>query len=76
MTSAVVFCNLAPGRYAVIVFQDENDNGRLDKSLLGVSSEPYGFSNNPHAFLRSPSFDAAAFTLRPGIQAIQITLVH
>jgi uncharacterized protein (DUF2141 family) len=30
-TQSVVFTNLKPGRYAVIVFHDENDNGRLDE---------------------------------------------
>ncbi len=76
MRSAVVFTDLAPGRYAVIAFQDENDNGKLDKSFLGVPTEPYGFSNNAKGFLSSPSFDAAAITLGPADKAIRIALVH
>jgi uncharacterized protein (DUF2141 family) len=43
--SAVVFSNLDPGRYAIIVFHDENGNGELDKNVLGIPTEPYGFSN-------------------------------
>ena len=31
-TRRVVFTQLPPGRYAVIVFHDENDNGRLDEN--------------------------------------------
>ena len=35
-TQSAVFTQLPPGRYAVIVVDDENDNGRLDKSALGL----------------------------------------
>ncbi len=76
MRSAVVFTDLVPGRYAVIAFQDANDNGRLDKSFLGVPTEPYGFSNDAHGLLSSPSFDAAAVTLGQANEAIRIALVH
>ena len=76
MRSAVVFTDLVPGRYAVIAFQDENDDGRLDRSFLGVPTEPYGFSNNAHASLGAPSFEAAGVTLGPADKAIRIALVH
>ena len=36
---SVVFTNLEPGRYAIIVFHDENDNGKLDENSWGVPSE-------------------------------------
>jgi uncharacterized protein (DUF2141 family) len=52
-----------PGRYAVIVFHDENDNGQLDENGWGVPTEGYGFSNDATAFLAAPSFDAAAVTV-------------
>jgi uncharacterized protein (DUF2141 family) len=35
-TQGVVFTNLEPGTYAVIVFHDENDNGKLDESPWGA----------------------------------------
>jgi len=46
MKSAVVLTNLDPGQYTIILFHDENGNGKLDKNALGVPTEPYGFSNN------------------------------
>ena len=60
---SIVFPDLRPGRYAVIAFHDENDNGRLDENAWGVPIEGYGFSNDAHGFLAAPSFDAAAVTL-------------
>lgn len=56
----VVFQGLAQGRYAVVAYQDENRNGRLDKNFLGLPTEPYGFSNDARGSLGPPSFDAAA----------------
>jgi uncharacterized protein (DUF2141 family) len=71
-----VFTNLAPGRYAAVAFHDENGNSRLDKSLLGMPTEPYGFSNNVEGFLGPPTFDAAAVAIGDGNAAIHIVLVN
>jgi uncharacterized protein (DUF2141 family) len=52
------FKNVPPGAYAVAVYQDENDNDKLDMSLLGIPKEPFGFSNNPN-LMRKPTFEEA-----------------
>lgn len=62
-TVRVRFSDLAPGRYAVRLFHDENDNGELDANMLGIPVESYGFSNGGGR-LGTPSFDKAAFELR------------
>ena len=31
------------GDYGVAVFHDENSNGKMDKYVLGIPLEPYGF---------------------------------
>jgi uncharacterized protein (DUF2141 family) len=72
--AGVVFTHLRPGRYAVIVLHDENGNGGLDRNLLGVPVEAYGFSNGAEGFLGPPSFAAAAVTLGPGDHAVHIQL--
>jgi len=76
MTGGVVFENLAPGRYAIILFQDENGNGRLDKNFWGVPTEPYGFGNDAGGFLGPPTFDEAAMSLDGGNKAVVINLVY
>lgn len=35
---------LKPGKYAVAVFQDENNNQKMDKNFFGIPKEKYGFS--------------------------------
>jgi uncharacterized protein (DUF2141 family) len=60
---SVVFTNLTPGAYAVIIFHDENDNGKLDKNPLGMPTEAYAISNNARSFLSAPHFKDAAVVL-------------
>ena len=62
-TQSTIFTQLPPGRYAIIVMHDENDNGNLDKDGMGVPTEGYGFGNNAQGFLNLPTFDAAAITI-------------
>jgi uncharacterized protein (DUF2141 family) len=57
------FSGLSPGRYAVAVVHDENENQKLDKNLLGMPKEGWGVSNNVRPSLRAPKFEEAVFTL-------------
>ncbi len=76
LTSTAVFTDLPPGRYAIIVFHDENGSGKLDKNILGVPLQPYGFSNDAQGFLGPPSFDDAMIKLGTGNQVIDINLIY
>lgn len=55
--------DLPPGRYAVVVFQDMNGNGRLDRGLFNIPNEPYGFSEDARGNGGPPEFRDAAFDL-------------
>tara|TARA_R110000850_G_scaffold277086_1_gene422508 strand:+ start:255907 stop:256335 length:429 start_codon:yes stop_codon:yes gene_type:complete len=50
-------------KYAIAVYQDINNNGKLDRNWMGIPTEPYGFSNNPSTFFGPPSFHKAAFEI-------------
>jgi outer membrane protein len=51
-----------PGSYALIVFWDENNNDKLDRTFIGIPKEPIAFSNN-YTPKGPPQFDRAAFTV-------------
>jgi uncharacterized protein (DUF2141 family) len=55
------FDDLQFGHYAISILHDENGNGELDTSLLGVPSEGFGFSNNPRIGFGAPSFESCRF---------------
>jgi uncharacterized protein (DUF2141 family) len=59
------FKDLPPGQYAAVAYQDTNHNAKLDKNLLGIPKEPYGFSNGARGSIGPPKFSAAAVTLSP-----------
>ncbi len=52
------------GDYGVAVFHDENKNGKMDKNLLGIPLEPYGFSNNQRVNFGAPKWDKSKFAVR------------
>ena len=54
---------LNEGIYAISLFIDSNDNKKLDKNLIGIPTEQYGFSNNTMGFFGKPSFKNASFGL-------------
>lgn len=57
------FKNVASGTYAVIVFHDENKNGKLDKNFVGMPKEGYAASNNERHAFSAPRFKEASFVL-------------
>lgn len=63
-----------PGDYAVAIFQDVNDNGKLDTRLFGIPKEPYGFSNNFRPRLSAPKFSDCRVTVRENLK-MTITLI-
>lgn len=60
------FNDIAPGRYAVALFHDENGNDDIDYNFLGIPKEGFGFSNNAMGVLSMPSFDKASFEVKQG----------
>ena len=71
-----VFRGLAPGRYAVAVYHDENGNGEFDQGFFGIPLEGYAFSNGATAFLGAPGFDEAAVTVGEGVTEIVIEMTY
>lgn len=68
------FTGLGKGTYAVSIYQDENDNGKLDANFMGIPSEPYAFSNNAKGMFGPPSFEDCQFEIKEGAQEIVISL--
>ena len=62
--TVVTVNDVPPGTWAVLSFQDENDNGRLDRNALGIPKERYAFSRDARGRFGPPSFEDAAFVLR------------
>lgn len=74
--ASINFPDLAYGKYAVSVFQDENDNGTLDHNAFKFPAEPLGFSNHFKLGLFSgfPSFEKLQFPFTADTGVMEITL--
>jgi len=72
----VEFDGVAPGTYAIKMFQDVNRNGKFDMNVIGLPGEPFGFSNDARPLFDQPSFDAAKFTIGSSKRTIMIRLRH
>jgi len=62
------------GDYGIAAFHDENSNGKMDKNLVGVPKEPYGFSNNLTVILRAPKWERAKIPIRNPTTEISIEI--
>jgi uncharacterized protein (DUF2141 family) len=62
-SALTVIRNLPAGDYAVAVYHDDNETGRLETNFLGIPQKGYGFSQNVRPRMRAPAFDEARFAL-------------
>lgn len=73
-TVKVVLSALPPGQYALSCFHDLNGNGKLDTNLMGIPTEPYGFSNNARPKFRAPKWNEAVVQLTEATRTIRVRL--
>ena len=71
-----VFLDLPAGRYAVQGFHDENGNGELDSSALGIPTEGYGFANDPPSQFGPPIFEEVAVTISDELAKAVLTITY
>jgi uncharacterized protein (DUF2141 family) len=69
------FRDLPAGRYAVVVYHDENNDGKLNLRFGMFPEEGYGLSNNPEVF-GPPHFEDSAFVVPEEGAHIEIGLVY
>jgi uncharacterized protein (DUF2141 family) len=68
------FTDLPEGSYAVSAFHDKDGNAQLNKNLLGIPNEPYGFSGRGGASFGPPSFNDTSFDLPSSGAALTISI--
>jgi len=63
-----------PGQYGIRLYHDVDGNGKLNANVMGIPTEPFGFSNNAPPRFGPPPFSAAAFEIGEGgvTQAISL----
>lgn len=63
-----------PGRYAVVIYHDENNDEVFNRSKIGLPTEGFGFSNNVRPLLGAPSLKSVLIDVPAGDTAIGVRL--
>ncbi len=69
----ITFEDIPAGTYAVSIFHDENNNGKMDTNFFGIPNEDYGCSNDASGFMGPPKWNDAKFQIKEN-KSIIITL--
>jgi uncharacterized protein (DUF2141 family) len=72
--TTVVVKGVPAGTWAVLAWQDENGNNELDRNLIGIPKEPYGFSRDARGKFGPPSFEDAAIEVGAGSATANLRL--
>lgn len=71
-TATFVVEDLEPGKYAVAVFHDENDDGKMNMRLKIFPKEGFGLSGTLK--MGKPCFEDAAFEVRDGSNEVEVEM--
>lgn len=72
--ASMVLKGLPRREYAISVFHDENGNNTLDRNMMGIPKELYGFSNNARGKFGPPPYGMSRFSLQSDAQTVRIIL--
>ena len=72
VTMQLQVCGLGEGAVALTLFQDLNNNGKLDSNPFGIPNEPWGASGKTSAF-SAPTWETAQVPLDAGTIVIKLT---
>jgi len=72
--TTVLVKGVPAGTWAVLAYQDENGNGELDRNLVGMPKEAYGFSRDARGRFGPPGFEDAAIEVgeAPAVASVRL----
>jgi uncharacterized protein (DUF2141 family) len=72
----IITYDLEPGTYGITLIDDENKNGELNKNLIGIPKEGFGFSNFFMEKMKKPAFDDFKITIKKPNNKITIKVKY
>lgn len=72
----VTFGGLPPGEYTVMMFHDEDADGKFDRSFLGLPQEGFGFSRDGRPVFSEPAYDRVVLRIGPAGLHTRITVQY
>ncbi|MCL6259056.1 DUF2141 domain-containing protein [Aquiflexum sp. TKW24L] len=72
--STVDFGVIPEGTYAISLFHDSQNTGKLRTNAFGIPRDGYGFSNDAMGIFGPPDFEKASFKVTAGKNNVSIKL--
>ncbi|MCK4920955.1 MAG: DUF2141 domain-containing protein [Bacteroidales bacterium] len=67
---------LKSGSYGITILDDENVDGEMEFSIIGIPQEGYGFSNFYHKGITKPEFEDFDFIIGEKDKIVQVELKY
>lgn len=67
LKATIVLTDIVKGDYAISVFQDENNNQKMDTNFFGIPKEAIGTSNDAKGFMGPPKYKDAKFSVNKNV---------
>lgn len=68
--------DLEYGQYAIATYQDLDADGQIGKNLVGIPTDPYGFSNNYKPKIKAPAFKDCEFAYNDASAPVNISMIR
>lgn len=69
------FTDIPAGEYALAIYQDSNNNKKLDTNMVGYPKEPFGFSQNIKPKFSAPAYDECKVVFNANNTTFSIKLI-
>lgn len=66
------FSGLKPGKYAIALMHDEDKDGKMKTSFIGIPKEGIGISNNVRPRFGPPKWKDAVFTVKAEVVTLEV----
>lgn len=68
--------DLEYGTYAMALFQDMDNDGKIEKNFIGIPKDPYAFSNNVRPTFKAPLFEDCCFEYSDKENVVEISMIR
>jgi uncharacterized protein (DUF2141 family) len=63
------------GEYAIATYQDMDGDGKIGKNMIGIPTDPYGFSKNYRPTVKAPNFKDCSFKYDESMNTVSIKMI-
>lgn len=71
----VIWDNIPEGEYALAIYQDIDNSGKMKSNIFGYPKEPFAFSQNFRPKMSKPKFDQCKISINTSSNVFEVKLI-